>query len=98
MSRVVSNGADLIVLSGVAPADAPLLIKSARELGFKGTLSTETAQDIKILNEVAGSAAEGFISVGGASTPEIRSPEMENFGQIPTKVPNATGHFALRRR
>jgi branched-chain amino acid transport system substrate-binding protein len=98
ISRVVSNGADLIVLSGVAPADAPLLIKSARELGFKGILSTETAQDIKILNEVAGSAAEGFISVGGASTPEIRSPEMENFGQIPTKVPNATGHFALRRR
>jgi branched-chain amino acid transport system substrate-binding protein len=79
MSRVVSKGADLIVLSGVAPADAPLLIKSARELGFKGILSTETAQDIKILNEVAGSAAEGFISVGGASTPEIRSPEMENF-------------------
>jgi hypothetical protein len=41
------------VLSGVVPADAPLLIKSARELGFKGTLSTETARDIKILNEVA---------------------------------------------
>ncbi len=73
MSRVVDKGADLIVLSGVAPADAPLLIKSARELGFKGTLATETAQDIKILNEVAGGAADGFICVGGASTPEIRS-------------------------
>jgi branched-chain amino acid transport system substrate-binding protein len=79
MSRVVNNGADLIVLSGVAPADAPLLIKTARELGFKGTLATETAQDIKILNEVAGAAADGFISVGGASTPEIRSEEMEKF-------------------
>ena len=79
MSRVVQNGADLIVLSGVAPADAPLLIKAARELGFQGTLSTETAQDIKILNEVAGAAADGFISVGGASTPEIRSAEMEKF-------------------
>lgn len=79
MSRVVGNGADLIVLSGAAPADAPLLIKSARELGFKGILSTETAQDIKILNEVAGTAADGFISVGGASTPEIRSAEMEKF-------------------
>jgi branched-chain amino acid transport system substrate-binding protein len=86
ISRVVSNGADLIVLSGVAPADAPLLIKSARELGFQGILSTETAQDIKILNEVAGSAAEGFISVGGASTPEIRSPEMENFAERYKKV------------
>ena len=61
MSRVVGNNPDLIVLSGAAPADAPLLIKSARELGYQGILSTETAQDIKILNEVAGDAAEGFI-------------------------------------
>jgi branched-chain amino acid transport system substrate-binding protein len=86
MSRVVQNGADLIVLSGVAPADAPLLIKAARELGFQGTLSTETAQDIKILNEVAGTAAEGFISVGGASTPEIRSTEMEKFADRYKKI------------
>ncbi len=86
MSRVVDKGADLIVLSGVAPADAPLLIKSARELGFKGTLATETAQDIKILNEVAGDAADGFICVGGASTPEIRSDEMEKFAERYKKV------------
>jgi branched-chain amino acid transport system substrate-binding protein len=86
MSRVVNNGADLIVLSGVAPADAPLLIKTAHELGFKGTLATETAQDIKILNEVAGDAADGFICVGGASTPEIRSDEMEKFADRYKKV------------
>ena len=79
MSKVVSANPDLIVLSGVAPADAPLLIRTARELGYEGILSTETAQDIKILNEVAGDFAEGFISVGGASTPEIRSPYMEDF-------------------
>jgi branched-chain amino acid transport system substrate-binding protein len=86
MSRVVNKGADLIVLSGVAPADAPLLIKTARELDFKGTLATETAQDIKILNEVAGAAADGFICVGGASTPEIRSDEMEKFADRYKKV------------
>ena len=74
------------MLSGVAPADAPLLIKSARELDFKGTLATETAQDIKILNEVAGAAADGFISVGGASTPEIRSDEMGKFADRYKKV------------
>jgi branched-chain amino acid transport system substrate-binding protein len=78
MSKVVSGNPDLIVLSGVAPADAPLLIRTARELGYEGILSTETAQDIKILNEVAGELAEGFISVGGASTPEIRSAYMED--------------------
>jgi branched-chain amino acid transport system substrate-binding protein len=86
ISRVVDKGADLIVLSGVAPADAPLLIKSARELGFKGALATETAQDIKILNEVAGGAADGFICVGGASTPEIRSEQMEKFADRYKKV------------
>jgi branched-chain amino acid transport system substrate-binding protein len=86
MSKVVRGKPDLIVLSGVAPADAPLLIKSARELGYKGALSTETAQDIKILNEVAGRHAEGFISLGGASTPEIRSPYMEEFVRRYTKV------------
>ncbi len=86
MSRVVRQNADLIVLSGVAPADAPLLIRTARELGYKGLLSTETAQDAKILNEVASKAANGFISVGGASTPEIRSEYMDRFVQRYTKV------------
>jgi branched-chain amino acid transport system substrate-binding protein len=79
MSKVVGESPDLIVLSGVAPADAPLLIRTARELGYEGILSTETAQDIGILNEVAGELADGFISVGGASTPEIRSAYMEEF-------------------
>jgi branched-chain amino acid transport system substrate-binding protein len=86
MSKVVKGNADLIVLSGAAPADAPLVIKTTRELGYKGTLSTETAQDIKILNEVAGKAADGFISVGGASTPEIRSKYMDDFAGRYTAV------------
>lgn len=86
MSKVVSGKPDLIVLSGVAPADAPLLIKSARELGFKGQLSTETAQDAKVLREGAGDAADGFISVGGASTPEIASDYMNRFRDRYAKV------------
>jgi len=69
----------LIVLSGVAPSDAPLLIRAARELGYEGLMSTETAQDAKILSEVAGDAANGFISVGGASTPEISDEYMNEF-------------------
>lgn len=86
MSKVVGGSPDLIVLSGVAPADAPLLIRSARELGYQGLLSTETAQDAKIINEVAGDTANGFISVGGASTPEIRSAYMEAFAKEYAKV------------
>jgi branched-chain amino acid transport system substrate-binding protein len=79
VSKVVSQEPDLIVLSGVTPADSPLLIRTARELAYQGILSTETAHDINILNEVAGEYANGFISIGGASTPEIRSPYMEEF-------------------
>ena len=79
MSKVVGGNPDLIVLSGAAPSDAPLLIRTARELGYQGLLSTETAQDAKISSEVAGAAADGFISVGGASTPEIRSDYMTQF-------------------
>jgi branched-chain amino acid transport system substrate-binding protein len=79
LTPLVKLNPDLLVLSGVAPADAPLLIRSARELGFKGLISTETAQDAKVLDEGAGELANGFISVGGASTPEIRSKAMDEF-------------------
>jgi branched-chain amino acid transport system substrate-binding protein len=79
MTKVIKTKPDAIVLSGVAPADAPLLNKAARDLGFKGTISTETAQDSKILAQVAGAKANGFMSVGGASTPEIQSDAMKEF-------------------
>ena len=82
LAPIIGNSPDLIVFSGVAPSDAPLLIKSARELGYQGLLSTETAQDAKILEQVAGDAANGFISVGGASTPEIRSDFMDQFAGV----------------
>jgi branched-chain amino acid transport system substrate-binding protein len=85
LSSLIPQAPDLIVLSGVAPADAPLLIKTARELGYKGLFSTETAQDAKVLQEVAGSAADGFISVGGASNAQIRSKYMEEFIAAYTK-------------
>ncbi len=79
LTPVLRAKPDLLVLSGVAPGNAPLLIRSARELGYTGLISTETAQDAKVLEEGAGELANGFISVGGASTPEIRSKAMEEF-------------------
>ena len=79
MSRIVRLNPDLIVFSGAAPAHAPLLVKAARELGYTGLMSAETAQDAKILEEVAGDAANGFISVGGAYTPEIGDAYMDEF-------------------
>ena len=79
ITPVIRTNPDLLVLSGVAPANAPQLIRSARELGFQGLISTETAQDATVLKEGAGDLANGFISVGGASTPEIASDDMKEF-------------------
>lgn len=85
LTPIVKLKPDLLVLSGVAPGNAPLLLRSARELGYKGLISTETAQDAKVLQEGAGELANGFISVGGASTPEIASDTMKEFVQRYTK-------------
>lgn len=76
---VLKKQPDLLVLSGVSPANAPQLIRSARELGYTGLMSTETAQDAIVLQEGAGDLANGFISVGGASTPELASDMMREF-------------------
>ncbi len=76
---VIQTMPDLLVLSGVSPANAPQLIRSARELGYTGLISTETAQDAAVLAEGAGELANGFISVGGASTPELASDAMKEF-------------------
>ncbi|MEX0853236.1 MAG: ABC transporter substrate-binding protein [Bauldia sp.] len=86
LTPIVRLKPDLLVLSGVAPGNAPLLIRAARELGYEGLISTETAHDAKILEEGAGELANGFISVGGASTPEIRSKTMEEFIDRYTKM------------
>ena len=86
ITPVIKAKPDLLVLSGVAPANAPQIIRSARELGFKGLISTETAQDATVLMEGAGKLADGFISVGGASTPEIASDAMKEFVARYTKM------------
>ncbi|MEP7239957.1 MAG: ABC transporter substrate-binding protein [Devosia sp.] len=85
LTPIVSLKPDLLVLSGVAPANAALLIRAARELGYTGLISTETAQDAGVLKEGAGELANGFISVGGASTPEIASDAMKDFVAAYTK-------------
>ncbi|WP_413869242.1 ABC transporter substrate-binding protein [Albidovulum sp.] len=83
---VIQAAPDLLVLSGVSPANAPQLIRSARELGYAGIISTETAQDATVLQEGAGELANGFISVGGASTPELASDAMREFVDRYTKM------------
>ena len=83
---VLKTRPDLLVLSGVSPANAPQLIRSARELGYKGLISTETAQDANVLKEGACDLANGFVSVGGASTPQLASDMMREFVKRYTKM------------
>ncbi|TCS21359.1 amino acid/amide ABC transporter substrate-binding protein (HAAT family) [Aminobacter aminovorans] len=85
LTKVIGTSPDHIVLSGVSPSDVGPLIKAARELGFTGTMSTETGQDPKAIYEVAGDAANGFIAAGGASTEAIRSDFMVKFIERYTK-------------
>ncbi len=86
LTPVMRTQPDLLVLSGVAPANAPQLIRAARELGYTGLISTETAQDAAVLQEGAGELANGFISVGGASTPEIATDAMNEFVERYTEM------------
>ena len=86
LTPVMRKKPDLLVLSGVAPANAPQLIRAARELGYAGLISTETAQDAAVLKEGAGDLADGFISVGGVSTPKIATDAMREFVARYTKM------------
>jgi branched-chain amino acid transport system substrate-binding protein len=70
---------DVLALPNVAPFDASRLICRARDLGFSGFITTESAQDVAHLLEVAGAAADGLVMVGGASPEETRSARMEDF-------------------
>lgn len=78
ITPIIKKKPDLLVLSGVSPAAAPLIIKTARQLGFKGYMAAGTALDAGILEEGAGDAANGFICQGGADA-SIQSETMKNW-------------------
>jgi len=78
MTPIIKKKPDLLVLSGVSPATAPLIIKTVRQLGFKGYMAAGTALDAGILEEGAGDAANGFICQGGADD-SIQSDKMRDW-------------------
>lgn len=79
LELVMDHKPDLIVLPNLAPVDAPKLIITSRELGFSGFFATEAAQEIGALTQRTGGAADGFITLGGASSPVGRSQYMDAF-------------------
>lgn len=83
MSKIVPGNPDAIGIMNPPAAAAPLVIKAARELGYKGRMYTLNAgMDIAPMNEIAGAYANGFLTPGGASSPEIRSKYMEDFIKV----------------
>ncbi len=70
---------DLLALPNLAPRDSVRLIARARALGFRGPISTESAQDIDLLTTAIGAEADGLLMLGGASPPEWRSERMNIF-------------------
>ena len=86
MATVVDKAPDLIFLPASAPSNTPLLMRAARELGYTGLFASDSGQDIKVIQEMAGEYGDGLISIGGASTPEIRSEYMDEFIKQYTKV------------
>jgi branched-chain amino acid transport system substrate-binding protein len=62
LTPVIKKGVDIIDIAPMGPEDAALLIKQARELGFKGIFAHADAPNIDEYADVAGwDALEGFI-------------------------------------
>jgi len=77
----IARRPDVLAVTNAAPLDASRLIGRARDLGFRGLITTESAQDVQYLLSTLGANANGLVMVGGASLPETQSRRMEEFVQ-----------------
>lgn len=75
----------LIVLSGVAPEDTGKIITALRHQGYKGIISTETAQDPHHLMTM-GAIANGFVSLGSSTPSKSHSNYMKRFIENYTQI------------
>ncbi|HSL51965.1 MAG TPA: ABC transporter substrate-binding protein [Candidatus Deferrimicrobiaceae bacterium] len=62
LTRMMARGAELLELDGNAPGEAGLMVKQARQLGFKGVIIQTGGPGLEEILRVAGSFAEGFLS------------------------------------
>ena len=69
---------DLIVLSGSTPADTSKLIRALRQQGYRGFLSTETAQDPKLLLAAIPDLNK-FVTLGSSPPKSNQSDYMADF-------------------
>jgi branched-chain amino acid transport system substrate-binding protein len=89
LTRVLATKPEIIELASVPPATAGLIVRQARELGFKGIFVKDAGAAVKETLETAGAAgAEGTISLHyGDSNSEgykkLAAPYRKKFGQDP---------------
>jgi branched-chain amino acid transport system substrate-binding protein len=62
ITRMMAKGAELLELDGNAPGEAGLMVKQARQLGFKGVIIQTGGPGIEEVMRVAGAFADGFLS------------------------------------
>ncbi|SHH20185.1 ABC transporter substrate-binding protein [Pollutimonas bauzanensis] len=73
--RMMSQNVDLFELNSNAPGEAGLLVKQARQVGFKGTILQSGGAGIEEAIEIAGPLAEGFLKydVIDSSLPQVKA-------------------------
>lgn len=62
VTRMMAQGVDLLDLGSNAPGDAGLLLKQARQAGFKGKIWQAGGPSVDEIMDIAGPLAEGFVS------------------------------------
>jgi branched-chain amino acid transport system substrate-binding protein len=62
ITRMMAKGVDIFDLDSNAPGEAGLLVKQARQLGFKGTIIQTGGPGIDAVIKVSGPLSNGFLS------------------------------------
>lgn len=62
ITRMMARGVEIFEIDSNAPGDAGLLVKQARQLGFKGTIMQTGGPGLDQVIKVAGPLADGFLS------------------------------------
>ncbi len=63
LTRMMAQNVDLLDLNSLSPADAGLVIKQARQAGYKGLIWQVGGPGVPEIIEIAGPLAEGFMSL-----------------------------------
>lgn len=79
ITRILPLNPDMIDTDSMTPGDVAILLKQARERGFKGLVITNSSMDIPTMNSIAGAAAEGFMGINIDYTSSTASPEQQKF-------------------